>query len=274
MELEQKDLSSMLETAIVAARLAGQRAMEEINYTRATVKKPGELVTQADANCQRIIINRIKENYPDHGFIAEEGEPGKIFKQPPRGDEKIWWVIDPIDGTNNFAHGLLLFTVSVAAMHEGESIVGAIFDPATESMFTAVKNGEPQLNGRKIDTAEKDMDEFSSVGLDSHFENGVPGWTQEIIKRTRFRNLGTTALQLAYVAKGSLVGTIANTPKLWDIAAGAFIAEAAGAKVTDWRGGKIFPFDLDGYEGHTFQVVVANPKVHPQIIEMIKTRSG
>jgi myo-inositol-1(or 4)-monophosphatase len=273
MELEQKDLSSMLETAIVAARLAGQRAMEEINYTRAMVKKPGELVTQADANCQKIIINRIKENYPDHGFIAEEGEPGKIFKQPPRGGEKIWWVIDPIDGTNNFAHGLLLFAVSVAAMHEGEPIVGVVFEPATESMFTAVKNGEPQLNGRKIDAGENAMDEFSSVGLDSHFENGVPGWTREIIKRTRFRNLGTTAMQLAYVAKGSIVGTIANTPKLWDIAAGAFIAEAAGAIVTDWQGGKFFPVGLDNYEGNTFPTVVANRKVHPQIIEMIKSQA-
>jgi myo-inositol-1(or 4)-monophosphatase len=274
MELEQKDLSSMLETAIVAARLAGQRAMEEINYTRATVKKPGELVTQADANCQKIIIDRIKENYPDHGFIAEEGESGKIFKQSPRGNEKIWWVIDPIDGTNNFAHGMLLFAVSVAAMHEGEPIVGAIFDPATESMFTAVKNGEPQLNGRKIDTGENAMDELSSVGLDSHFEKGVPEWTYEIIKLTRYRNLGTTAMQLAYVAKGGLVGTIANTPKLWDIAAGVFIAEAAGAKVTDWQGGKIFPIDLESYEGSTFQTVVANQKVHPQIIEMIKAGAG
>ena len=169
---------------------------------------------------------------------------------------------------------MLLFAVSVAAMYEGEPIVGAIFDPATESMYTAVKNGEPQLNGRKIDAGETPMDEFSSVGLDSHFENGVPGWTQEIIKRTRFRNLGTTAMQLAYVARGSIVGTIANTPKLWDIAAGACIAEAAGAIVTEWQGGKIFPVELDSYEGGTFPTVVANPKVHPQIIEMIKSQSG
>ena len=271
MELEQRDLSSMLETAIVSARLAGQRAMEEINYIKATVKNDKELVTQADAHCQKIIIDRIKENYPDHGFIAEEGEAGKIFKQPPRGSKQIWWIIDPIDGTNNFAHGLLLFTVSVAVMREGEPIVGVIFEPATESMFTAVKNGEAQLNGRRITACESDMDAFSSVGLDSHFENGVPDWTCEMIQRTRFRNLGTTALQLAYVAKGSLIGTIANTPRLWDIAAGALIAEVAGAKVTDWQGQKIFPVDLDNYEGHTFLTVVANKKVHGQIIEMVRS---
>ena len=271
MELEHRDLSSMLETAVVAARLAGQRAMEEINYTKATVKNSKELVTQADAHCQKIIIDRIKETYPDHGFIAEEGDAGKIFKQPPRGDQRMWWIIDPIDGTNNFARGLLLFTVSVAVMYEGEPIVGVIFEPATDSMFIAVKDGEAQLNGRRINAGENAMDEFSSIGLDSHYESGVPGWTCEIMQRTRFRNLGTTALQLAYVAKGSLIGTIANTPKLWDIAAGALIAEAAGAKVTNWQGQKIFPVELDGYEGNPFLTVAANQKVHPQIVEMIKS---
>ncbi len=79
MALEQRYLSSMLETAIVAARLAGQRAMEEINYIKISVKNSNELVTQADAQCQKIIIDRIKENYPDHGFIAEVGDEGKLF---------------------------------------------------------------------------------------------------------------------------------------------------------------------------------------------------
>ena len=78
MALEQRDLSSMLETAIVAARLAGQHAMEEINYIKVSIKNATEMVTQADAQCQKIIIDRIKENYPDHGFIAEEGDEGKL----------------------------------------------------------------------------------------------------------------------------------------------------------------------------------------------------
>ncbi|GAG94707.1 unnamed protein product, partial [marine sediment metagenome] len=110
----------MLETAIVAARLAGQRAMEEINFIKASLKTSSELVTRTDARCQKIIVDRIKENYPDHGFLAEEGDKGGIFKQPPRGAEHLWWVIDPIDGTNNFAHRMLLFTISVAVMYEGK----------------------------------------------------------------------------------------------------------------------------------------------------------
>ncbi len=270
MVLEQRNLSMMLETAIVAARLAGQRAMEEINFIKATVKNASELVTQADTRCQQIIIDRIKETYPDHGFIAEEGVEGKLFKQPPRGAEPVWWLIDPIDGTNNFAHRMLFFTVSIAAMYQGRSIVGVVFEPATESMFTAVEGGEAQLNGRRITASEDKMDEFSSVGLDSHFHSEVPAWAGEIMKRTRFRVLGTTALQLAYVANGGLIATIAHDQKLWDIAAGAFIAEAAGAVVSDWQGGKIFPVDLDGYEGDRFRILAANKKVHAELLELLK----
>lgn len=271
MVLEQEDLSMMLETAIAAARLAGQRAMEELSFIKVSIKNNSELVTQADAQCQQIIINRIKETYPDHGFIAEEGDAGKIFKQPPQGDGLFWWVIDPIDGTNNYARQMLLFTVSIAVIHKGEPIVGVIFEPATDSMFTAVKGGEAKLNGRRITASEEIMDAFSSVGLDSHFDDGVPGWVCEIMQRTRFRNLGTTALQLAYVAKGSLIATIVNRPKLWDIAAGALIAEAAGAIVSDWQGGKIFPVDLDSYQDQELQIITANKKIHAELLKLMKS---
>lgn len=270
MVLEQRFLSRLLETAIVAARLAGQRAMEELNFIKASVKNSNELVTQADAKCQKIIIDRIKENYPDHGFIAEEGEKGNIFKQPPRGSEPIWWVIDPIDGTNNFAHGMLLFTVSIAAMYEGEPVVGVIFEPATDAMFTAVKQRESQLNGRKITAGNEKLSEFSSVGLDSHFDLPLSEWVAQMMHKTRFRNLGTTALQIAYVAKGGLVATIVCRPKLWDITAGTVIAQTAGALVTDFKGEKIFPVDLDRYQGEEFRVLAANKKVHPELLKMIE----
>lgn len=164
---------------------------------------------------------------------------------------------------------MLFFTVSIAVMYEGEPVVGVIFEPATDSMFTAVKGADAQLNGRRIEASEEAMDKFSSVGLESHFDDGAPGWACELMVRTRFRNLGTTALQLAYVAKGSMVATIANTPKLWDIAAGVAINQAAGSVVTDWQGGKIFPVDLGTYDGHKYQVVVANKKVHPEVIALL-----
>jgi myo-inositol-1(or 4)-monophosphatase len=273
MMFEQNDLNMMLETASAAARLAGQRAMEELNCLKVSIKNNLELVTQADAQCQQIIIDRIRETFPDHGLIAEEGKKGKIFKQPPREENQFWWVIDPIDGTNNYAHQLPIFAVSIAVMHRNEPIVGVIFEPATKSIFTAVKGGEAKLNGRRISASEEKIDSFSSVALDSHFGKDVPGWACEIMKRTRFRNLGTTALELAYIAKGGLAAAVFNCPKLWDIAAGAVIVEAAGAIVSDWQGGKIFPLDLDSYNGQEIQTIAANKNVHAEIIRLIKSKT-
>ena len=271
MPLDQVELSRMLETAIVAARLAGQHAIEEMSYVKVSVKNTNELVTQADSRCQQIIIDRIKEAYADHGFLGEEGEAGKLFKQSPRGDSDIWWIIDPIDGTNNFAHRLPLFTVSIAAMLDGHPIVGVIFEPATDYMYTAVADGEARLNDRHITAGDADLSQFASVGLDSHFEclDEFPAWACEIMKLTRFRNLGTTALQLAYVAQGSLVATIVNTPKLWDFAAGAVIGASAGALFTDWQANPIFPIDPADYQGERIRCLLANPKVHPKLIRLL-----
>jgi myo-inositol-1(or 4)-monophosphatase len=269
MSLEQKDLSEILETAIVAARLAGQHAMEQMSFVKAVRKNEYELVTPADAQCQSIIIQRIRENFPDHGFIAEEGDEGGMFKRPPLGKPALWWVIDPIDGTNNFAHGIPIFTVSVAALLEGEPVVGVVFHPASDSMFTAVKGGEAQLDGRRISAGEEEIGPLTSVGLDSHFDDTLPPWVCEIIRKSRFRNFGTTALHLAYVAKGGLVAALMCTPKLWDIAAGTMIAQTAGALVTDWNGGAVFPIDLDHYDGQTFRLLAANRKAHPRVLQMM-----
>ncbi len=270
MGLEQKDLSRMLETAVVAARLAGQRAMEESSYIKTTVKGPDQLVTQADVMCQKIIIDRIKEAYPDDGFIAEEGPDGKMFKQPPRGGRQIWWAIDPIDGTTNFSKGMLLFTVAVAAIYEGRPVVGVIYDPATDSMYTALKDEEARLNNRRITVSEDDFNNFSSIGTDSYFNGGVPEWLIKMMKVARSRTLGSSCLQLVYLAKGSLIGAVFVRPKIWDVAAGVVIAESAGAIVSDWKGNKLFPLDCDKYQGEELPTLAANKKVYNEMLDMLK----
>jgi len=269
MKLSQQQLRGFLETGIVAARLAGQKANEQMNFVKREIKNGNEVVTQADSQCQKIIIDTIKESFPDHGFIAEEGTAGDIFKQKPRTDEGLWWIIDPIDGTNNFANKMLLFAVSIALMHDGEPVVGVIFDPSTDSMFSAVIGGDAMLNDRKISASNEGIDRYSSTGLDSHYENGVPEWTMDLMKQTKFRNLGTTALQMAYVAKGSLIATIVKYPKLWDIAAGACIVKASGAIISGWGGEDIFPVDLDNYNGEQLPTIAANKKTHSEFAKMI-----
>jgi len=271
MALEQKDLRAILETATVAARLAGQKAVEEMNYIKISVKNNTELVTQADGKCQKIIIDLVKENFPDHGFIAEEGENGKMFKLAPRSSDPIWWIIDPIDGTNNFAHKLPLYVVSIAVMYQNEPIVAVVFAPSTDSMFTAVKGNPAQLNNRDIQTSDESIDKFASIGMDSHFENEIPQWVQNLILKTRFRNLGTTALHLALVGSGALAASLAAEPKLWDIAAGALIAESAGAIITDFKGQKIFPIDIDAYDSGKIEILATNKKVHQKLIDLINS---
>ena len=271
MAIEHSDISRMLETAVVAARLAGQRAMEELKYTKASIKNNNEMVTQADPICQKIIIDRIKETYPDHGFLAEEGPGGKMFKQSPRSAERIWWVIDPIDGTNNYAHGIDIFAVSIAALYMGEPIVGVIFVPATESMFTAAKDSDAQLNASKITVSDENINEFASFGIDSHFKPESAEAINHVIRSTRFRNFGSTAIHLACVAKGGLIGAITTIAKLWDIAAAVIIIECASGIVTDINNNKIFPVDVENYTGENYLLLAANKKTHKDFLELFKT---
>jgi myo-inositol-1(or 4)-monophosphatase len=155
-------------------------------------------------------------------------------------------------------------------MYEGEPVIGVIYDPATDSMFTAVKDGDPMLNGRRIAVSDDGFDKFSSVGTDSFFDNGVPKWAITLMEKARSRSLGSSCLQLAYLAKGSLIGIVFVRPKIWDVAAGVLIAQRAGAIITDWKGNKLFPVDLDKYEGQTFATVGANKKVYNEILTLLK----
>lgn len=269
MVLDNKDLSRFLEVAVVAARLAGQHAIEQINYAKAVKKSTNELVTDADTHCQQIIVDTIMQNFPDHGIVAEEGKSGSIFKQPPRGENDIWWVVDPIDGTNNFAQRIMNFAVSIGVIHQGRPVLGIVFEPSTDSMFTAALGAPPQYNGVRIEANNNDIALFETIGIESLFVDGVPPWITYLMKTLRCRGLGTTAMHLAYVAKGSFIAAAVQRPKLWDITAGAFLVESAGGIVTDWKGSQIWPIDMNKYNGGTFNTLAANKKVHKKLLDII-----
>jgi myo-inositol-1(or 4)-monophosphatase len=149
-------------------------------------------------------------------------------------------------------------------------VAGVIYDPTANLMFTAVRGGPARMNDQTLSAGDDPISSFVSIGLDSHWGNTPPPWLMPILLKTRFRNLGTTALQIAYVAKGGMVGTIVNVPKLWDIVGGAAIAEAAGAVVTDWQGRPLWPMDPAGYTGTPIPCVVANPTTHKQILQLMQ----
>jgi myo-inositol-1(or 4)-monophosphatase len=269
-KLDHTQIHPLLETATVAARLAGQKALEEIRYTKTEIKNNNEIVTNTDRVCQDLIIRRIKENYPDHGFLAEEGPGGGIFKQSPRGADNLWWVIDPIDGTNNYSHGNLCFTVSIAVVYEGRPVVGVIFEPATESMYTAAYGMEAQLNYSHIQVNNEQINPFASFAVDSHFGPEHAQGIMDIMKRTRFRTLGSTALHLSYVARGSFIGCLAIETKLWDIAAGSLIIQSAGGKITDLNNQELLPINLENYTGQKFRLLASNAVCHDQLSEIFK----
>ena len=261
MSLDKTELSKLLEVATVAARLGGQRAMEEINYTKSMLKDGNEIVTQADRICQKIIIDQIKQYYPDHGFIGEEDSDSSLYKQNPR-TEDIWWVIDPIDGTNNYATGIYNFSVSIGIIHNGFPVIGVIFDPSSELMFTATSESEALLNGKRIKVSETTPNENAGFAIDSYWPDGIPTQIQKFISECRFRNFGTTAMHMAYVANGGFFACITNNPKLWDITAGYCIVKQAGGITTYWDGKDIFPVKPAEYNKEPFKILVSNKASH------------
>ena len=263
------DLQTLLTQAECAARLAGKEALAKMGSTQTSIKNNVELVTEADRLCQEIIIETLSEAFPQHGFVGEEGDQGRLFKQPPTGGEDLWWIIDPIDGTNNYAVGIPQFSVSIGALFEGRPVVGVIYDPSTQDLFTGTDGGETQANGRTCRVRDQQLDRFANLALDNHFGQTLPAWVGEVIVRSRFRNVGSAALHLAYVAKGGYCAMIGCTPKLWDLAAGALLAENAGAIVTDWHNQPLWPLDVRAYEGTPLPCVTATPRVHRELMDLM-----
>lgn len=273
--LSATQLSQMLETAVIAARLAGQRALEEMRYLSRSIKNGAELVTQADPICQKIIIDQIRQNFPDHGFLGEEGPDGKFLKWPPRDPQTpIWWVIDPIDGTNNYANGILCFTVSIAAMYQGKPVVGVVFEPATDSMFTAVENEPTFFNSVRVAVNQDAISKLTCFGIDSNVHPDLNDGVRKMMEIARVRALGSTALHLAYVAKGGFIGSVTVFSKLWDIAAGALLVQQAGGVISDLFGKPVFPIDLTTYHGQECPILTATPTVYKQVLSYFAKSNG
>lgn len=271
--METSYYQELVKQASQAAQLAGDRVYAARHEACISVKQGltgEEMVTQMDKLSQDIVIDTLRSHFPGHGFIGEEGEAGRIFKQAPQGAERIWWIIDPIDGTNNFARGLDLYAVSIGAMQNGIPVAGVIYNPSTRSLFCAAQGGPALLNGQSIEVSPLELSPFTSVALDSHFGDTVYPWMCEIMVRCRYRSLGSAALHMAYVANGALIGTIISMPKLWDIAAGAALAPSCGAVLTDWEGRDLWPLDLDNYEGGLLPCIMAGPTAHREFLELMQ----
>ncbi|HAQ62546.1 TPA: inositol monophosphatase [Candidatus Delongbacteria bacterium] len=197
-------------------------------------KSPCDYVTDVDIICQDKIIAVIKGSFPEHKFLAEED--GRTFIEA--GDV---WIIDPIDGTTNFIHGLKHSAVSIAFYSENEVKAGVIYDPYTDETFTAVKGKGAFLNGEKISVSlETDMKKsIIATGMPFRRHEKIPKYFECLAEVLRYssgiRRMGCASLDLAYTACGRFEGFFEGWLSPWDVAAGILIVEEAGGKVTDFK---------------------------------------
>lgn len=269
MDNDKQKLNDYMATATEAAKIAGAEALSQMDSIQCHLKNGDEVVTQADPICQELIIEHIRKRYPEHGIVAEEGTDGKLFKLPPTGDEDIWWIIDPIDGTNNYSHRVLSFSVSIGLFKDGMPLVGVIYIPASETMFSGIIGDGSYCDGRLAKCGTEDVNISESIAIDSYWDDGIPDKLMALIDASRLRNFGSTAIHLAYVAIGGFAGAVVNRNKLWDFAAGAAIIYAAGGKMTLHTGEDLLPIDVAAYQGGQFRYLAANPVAHKQLLESL-----
>jgi len=227
-------LSPDLELAIEAARRGGSVISSNFTTTvQASIKANGKgLVTQTDKATERVIIDTLQAN-STYAIISEETAPD----EPPPG---LSWIIDPLDGTTNFARKLPLFAVSIALLQDQEVVLGVIFNPMTEECFYAERGKGAYLNGQPIRVSPK-TDPASTVlflnyGRHTDDQKRYALLVDRFISNYSLRRFGTTALELSYLARGYAEGFICSGDEIWDYAAGIVLVEEAGGKVTDWKG--------------------------------------
>jgi myo-inositol-1(or 4)-monophosphatase len=250
---KDENVTSEFETALSAAKEAGGVLSKGFGWQH-SVKYKGEvdLVTEIDEEAEQLIREILLGAFPTYGMLAEEG--GALV-----GEENARWIVDPLDGTTNYAHGLSLFCVSIALQRAGEVILGIVHDPMREETFVAERGRGVTLNGEPIKVS--DTDELIQALIATGFPYDRAQIPEALDLFGRFaaitrgmRRLGSTALDLCYVAAGRLDGYYERGIWAWDIAAGALILEEAGGKATDYQGGTL---DLEGR-----QIVASNGALH------------
>jgi myo-inositol-1(or 4)-monophosphatase len=254
------DLENHLKTAIAAALEGGEVSRTLIGRIHIQKKGAIDLLTEADLASEKRIIQKILDQFPEHSFLAEESSP-------LINDSKYQWIIDPIDGTTNFAHALNHYAISIAFAVEGKIMVGVVFNPGSNELFTAVSGQGAFLNDQPIEVSD------ATLVSESLLATGFPYNFKEILEplMTRFKNclmasqgirrFGSAALDLCYVACGRFDGYFEQNLKPWDTAAGYLIAEEAGARVTDFSNA---PFLVDKKE-----ILATNGKIHTQMVSLL-----
>jgi myo-inositol-1(or 4)-monophosphatase len=257
--------SANINVMVNACRKASKtliRDFGEIEKLQVSVKGPGDFVSTSDKNVENIIISELEKARPSYSILSEE--IGEIKKS-----EEFKWVIDPIDGTSNFLHGIPHFAISIGLEQNNEIISGIIFDPIKDEMFTAEKGNGSYLNNQRMRVAARSKLEDCII-----FTGGPKNQTKDkdlaLEEYKKFsskvhipiRKMGSAALDMAYVAAGRSDGFWHRNLNYWDIAAGIILVKEAGGFVTDFEGNNKY------VENKT--ILAANSKINEEMVEFLK----
>ena len=260
------DISYFLTAAQAGAIEAGDMLKKNINSPREIEFKGAvNLVTNFDKYAQKLIFQYLYSRFPDHDFLAEEGltkEKGSEYR----------WIIDPIDGTTNYAHKFPVFCVSIALERNQEVVMVVVYDPMRNEMFSATKGSGANLNGHKISVSS--LDNLGKSLLATGFpydiresrENNLEHFSNFAVRAQAIRRCGSAAIDLCYVACGRFDGFWEMKLAPWDVAAGALLVTEAGGCVSDFIGGE---FNLNGSE-----ILASNNLIHKQMIDVLKLRKS
>jgi myo-inositol-1(or 4)-monophosphatase len=259
-------LSPALNVMIAAARKAGRaliRDFGELENLQVSMKGPADFVTVADERTERILIEELSRTRPGYGFLVEES--GTI-----EGPDKTHrFIIDPLDGTTNFLHGIPQFAISIALERENQIVSGVVFNPVTDELFVAEKNHGAFLNDRRLRVAARKTlrQALFATGIPFLGREGHDLFLQELAEvmavTSGVRRFGAASLDLAGVAAGRFDGFWERGLSPWDMAAGILLVREAGGVVTDLNGGSKM-FD----EG---SIVCANEPLYPELMKLLKT---
>jgi myo-inositol-1(or 4)-monophosphatase len=259
---------AILELARDLALRAGalQRERYETAFTIETKSAAIDLVTEVDRACEALIVEGIRRARPRDAILAEEGQTG----EPSDGDDATYWIIDPLDGTTNFAHGFPRFCVSIGVEQAGSRVVGVVYDPLLDERFEALRGGGAWLGNRRLAVSrEPELGRAlvaTGFAYDVHQsdDDNLASFAR-IVKQARgIRRDGSAALDLCYVAAGRLDGYWELKLKPWDVAAGLLIVEEAGGQTSDFAGR---PAPRSGEE-----IVASNGLVHEALRDGLAPR--
>ena len=257
--------SANINVLVKACRKASKtliRDFGEIENLQVSLKGPGDFVTASDKKVEKILIDELQKARPNYSILSEE--VGEI-----NNDESFKWIIDPIDGTANFLHGIPHFAISIGLEHEGEIICGIVYDPIKDEMFVAEKGNGAYLNNKKIRVSSrsqlKDCIIFTG-GPKKEAKNRdlslkeYNNFSSKVL--LPIRKLGSASLDMAYVAAGRCDGFWQRNLNYWDIAAGIILVKESGGFVTDFLGENKYK------ENKT--ILVTNSKINNEMIEVLK----